>query len=385
MKRFIPLALALAIISISLVNVVMAGEVADFRMSNSCCGPAISQFPSGTNTVYVVFDYEYMDHEPLAIVVKGPGPDNIAYYDNRDSPRIYTGAGTECISIPGPFPDVPPHNPYITQIWHKINGGWYLADSFGWSVSAAITPTPTPTPVATGDYITIEPPNPTNNDEVLITTFGEWRDSCVPEYVSHSIFRNVITIDAIAGAPPGWACMPVISFWDFTVSLGKLSPGTHTIKIYICDQDLNTSMFYDTTTFDVTALYRVYLPVILKHGDTYEPNDSPVQAYGPLASGATYRSYIWTADDDDWYYIDITTLALIIIDLDVPVVADYDLYLYDSTGTNIVAKSDNYGNGINEHIEYTLKQTGKYYIRVYPYQGYSKIEPYLLIAALGSP
>jgi len=136
-------------------------------------------------------------------------------------------------------------------------------------------------------------------------------------------------------------------------------------------------------------LNSIYLPLVLKHvlkyGDTYEPNNSPAQAYGPLVSGLTYQSYIWTADDDDWYYIDVTALDPITIDLTVPVVADYDLYLYDSTGSNIVAKSDNYGNGINEHIEYTLKQTGKYYIRVYPYQGCSNVDPYLLTVTFGSP
>ena len=126
----------------------------------------------------------------------------------------------------------------------------------------------------------------------------------------------------------------------------------------------------------------VWLPLVAKNhrADTYEPNDERWQAYWPLVSGATYRSYVWSPDDDDWYYIEVSTLDTIAIDLNVPSVADYDLYLYDSSGTNFVAKSDSWGNGVDEHIEYQPDRTGRYYIRVYPYQGYSNSEPYSLLS-----
>ena len=125
----------------------------------------------------------------------------------------------------------------------------------------------------------------------------------------------------------------------------------------------------------------ISLPLVIKshRTDTYEPNDSQEQAYGPLVSGTTYRSYIWFPDDDDWYYIEVSALDTISIDLEVPLVTDYDLYLYDSRGTNILAKSDSFGNGVAERIEYMPDRTGKYYIRVYPYEGYSNTESYSLV------
>jgi hypothetical protein len=130
----------------------------------------------------------------------------------------------------------------------------------------------------------------------------------------------------------------------------------------------------------------IWLPLAMKNyrTDTYEPNDWPAQAYGPLVSGTAYCSYIWSPDDDDWYYI-ISTPYTITIDLDVPSVADYDLYLYDSITVTLVASSVSCDNGSDEHIEYKPDQTGKYYIRVYPSQGYSNTDPYYLVGTFHAP
>jgi hypothetical protein len=65
----------------------------------------------------------------------------------------------------------------------------------------------------------------------------------------------------------------------------------------------------------------------------------------------------------------------------VPAVADYDLYLYRwGDCADFVAKSDKYGSGVAEHIEYTPAQVGRYYIRVHPYEGgHSDAQPYVLV------
>ena len=98
-----------------------------------------------------------------------------------------------------------------------------------------------------------------------------------------------------------------------------------------------------------------------------------------MLSGEAYRSYIWGPEDEDWYYIEIKALDTIEVDLDVPG-EDYDLYLYDS-GVNIVAQSANYG-GVDEHISYEPSYVGRYYIRVYPYEGvYSRTGIYILTAS----
>ena len=125
----------------------------------------------------------------------------------------------------------------------------------------------------------------------------------------------------------------------------------------------------------------VYMPIILQgggsSGDTYEPNDTPAMSYGPLSPGVTYQSYIWTFDDFDGYYINITNLNPIVVNLtNIPAGTDYDLELYDED-VNWLDYSYNEGNA-NEYIYFTPTTTGKYYILVYSFDGYSTTHPYSL-------
>jgi hypothetical protein len=115
--------------------------------------------------------------------------------------------------------------------------------------------------------------------------------------------------------------------------------------------------------------------------DLYEPNDYCDQAYGPLVSAQSYWVYLCAGDFGDWYYIDVPTLSRITIDLAVPPTADYDLYFYGPDDCKqILAKSDRYGNGVAEYIEYPPTQAGRYYIRVHPYSAGSNTQPYVLLS-----
>jgi hypothetical protein len=118
--------------------------------------------------------------------------------------------------------------------------------------------------------------------------------------------------------------------------------------------------------------------------DSYEPNDSCEQAYGPLASGQTYPSWISGCDratykKSDYFYIDISTTNAINIYLtNIPAGTDYDLYLYRNPWDdpdNPAAKSE--GTGSSETISYSPPDPGRYYIRVYGRSGYSA-SPYSL-------
>jgi len=112
--------------------------------------------------------------------------------------------------------------------------------------------------------------------------------------------------------------------------------------------------------------------------NNYEPNNFRCSTTFALNSGVHIQSYICAPDDiDDYYYIDVTTLSPITVRLtNIPSGVDYDLHLY--YGDSWIAGSDNYGNA-NEEIHYTPSQTGRYYIRVYPYSGHS-LSPYTLKA-----
>jgi hypothetical protein len=112
--------------------------------------------------------------------------------------------------------------------------------------------------------------------------------------------------------------------------------------------------------------------------NNYEPNDLRCSTTFGLSPGEPIQSYICAKDDtDDYYYIDVTALSQITVGLvNIPSTVDYDLFLY--LGDEKVAESRNYGNA-DEEINYWPSQAGRYYIRVYPYSGYSQ-SPYTLYA-----
>ena len=130
----------------------------------------------------------------------------------------------------------------------------------------------------------------------------------------------------------------------------------------------------------------VYLPLCLRTYSAacalYEPNDSIHDPYGPLESGQSVFAYICEGDQNDYYYIDISTLDPIIVDLtNIPTGADFELILYGPNKT-VVAQSRETGNA-DEHISYVPAVTGRYYIRVWPFIGYSNTSPYHLIVVHG--
>lgn len=152
---------------------------------------------------------------------------------------------------------------------------------------------------------------------------------------------------------------------------------------------MNGTIFIDDMSF--TTL-QTYLPMAVKNyreqcTDTppncifpynnYEPNNFRCSAKS-FSSGQTIQSYICApTDTSDYYYLNVTNLNPINVNLtNIPAGTDYDLYLY--YGDSIVARSAK-ASQKNESLKFTPKQPGGYYIRVYPYSGYST-QPYLLQA-----
>jgi len=113
------------------------------------------------------------------------------------------------------------------------------------------------------------------------------------------------------------------------------------------------------------------------HEDPYEPNDSIVQAFGPLNSTNECQAYISDADDADFFYFEIQVPSTVRVKLtDLPTEADYDLYLV--TGEeDILGNSSNSGEE-EERIEYTTSSVGVFYVLVLPFHNFSETEPYTL-------
>ena len=104
---------------------------------------------------------------------------------------------------------------------------------------------------------------------------------------------------------------------------------------------------------------------------------------GPIASGETHVGFLANALDYDWFYLNMPSTGPIAIVLDVPPSGDYDMYLFladASGGSQYVAKSDRYGNGVDEYIHFNAPIATQYYILVYPYDNAHPNAPYALRA-----
>jgi hypothetical protein len=115
--------------------------------------------------------------------------------------------------------------------------------------------------------------------------------------------------------------------------------------------------------------------------DGYEDNDSFASAYGPISTGIAYcDAYICPSGDVDWFKFSVVTGQEITLDLD-SLPADFDLRLYDPSGTLI--DSSESGGTAAEQIVHTAGMTGDYRAYVYGYSGaYSEDDDYCLTVTL---
>lgn len=110
-------------------------------------------------------------------------------------------------------------------------------------------------------------------------------------------------------------------------------------------------------------------------GDKYEPNDTRAQAYS-ITKGTIYKAYIGSTTDVDYFKFTQSSTGYINVSLtNLP--KDYDLYLYNSSGT-LVAKSEK-GSTSSESIRYNARSTGTYYVKIVGYnKAYSTTTAYSL-------
>jgi len=138
---------------------------------------------------------------------------------------------------------------------------------------------------------------------------------------------------------------------------------------------------YGTSSAEATAVANGFTAVGIGSStpaqDNYEPNDTMGTAYGALTSGTSYNSYISTSTDIDYYYFDTTAAGTITVSL-TTLPKDYDLYLYNSSGTQL-ARSIN-GSTYDENISYSASASGKFYVKVIGYNGVNSTSAYTLSA-----
>ncbi|MBK8611509.1 MAG: fibronectin type III domain-containing protein [Chitinophagaceae bacterium] len=111
-------------------------------------------------------------------------------------------------------------------------------------------------------------------------------------------------------------------------------------------------------------------------GTAFEPNES-IAAAAPVTLGVTNSAAITTTTDNDYFSVVTTGVNNMVYSLVGPSGVDYDLTIYNSSGTSI-------GTGVSasatETVSLTNQAAGTYYIRVFGYNGANSATCYTITA-----
>lgn len=145
----------------------------------------------------------------------------------------------------------------------------------------------------------------------------------------------------------------------------------------IPDSSANDGTYSGIIIADI-GLEGMSMPFTLFYGDTYEPNDSIAEAYGPLTYGEKYMSFILDDREVDFFNFHADSDANILVYLeDIPENADYDLRIFD-TLENLLADSTGQPQ-TSKVLNFKARDPGIYYIEVSSTSGHSSTKPYILI------
>lgn len=136
MRRAITGALVLTLFLGLVLNSAVASDLEALWMSATPEGPAQTDFPSGVQTVYIVFEYTDFISENVRAVVSDYRGATIF-----QTTQVFSGSGVGSIPVTyeqGAFPD----GPYVTTLYFA---GQYLTRAVEWTVGGMDAP-PMPTP-----------------------------------------------------------------------------------------------------------------------------------------------------------------------------------------------------------------------------------------------
>ncbi|MCP4872219.1 MAG: hypothetical protein GY898_26245, partial [Proteobacteria bacterium] len=162
---------------------------------------------------------------------------------------------------------------------------------------------------------------------------------------------------------------------DELISYVAPASDTYYIQAELTSDDSTPGNGYDLLVFGTTS------PCT---SDSYEPNDAPFTAAGPLAAGA-YPGLHACLADEDWFEIDLTAGEELTVDLSFAhIEGDIDMEVFDSA-----ANSVGLGNSStdNESVTYTAATTGTYLLQVLLFSDSGSVvgNPYDLDVAITPP
>lgn len=228
------------------------------------------------------------------------------------------------------------------------------------------------------------------------TDYGEnWHS--VEEGLPNDYFRAIDIVpgtgDVFAGSHQNgvYVAHSSVPIWS-EINTGLVEQRTRSMKVVDSSPvhvfaGTNGQGAWDYTLTDRLTPYSIDLPLVASSSPipcgNYEPNNSFSGAH-LLPGPGNYCEYLSSTSDQDIYRLDVNTLGPITIDLtDIPPGMDYDLELYDNNLTlidrSLAASND------DEHIAFQPRQTGNYYVVIYPFSGSDPNNPYHLSVSYNGP
>ena len=281
LKYLLPIAAVLCV-SALLASVVYAGITSNEHMSDTHYGAPMTQFPSGTTLVYVVFDYTEMQNEEITVKVWSPIGEVLF-----EQTQAYSDSGTESIEVPGPEGGAFPDGRYATNFYRGI----LIFKTLLWEVGEVTTPTPTLTSTSTptstitpGPVVTVSPVEGYAGQEFTFTGSDFTPDGMIHEGYYNPNQEYYYTASFYADSSGGFV-RAIASEMDWPL-------GVYTYQAYDLTKDYNATAQFTvseppptatptstatvtptgtptptaTATTTPTALpsYDVYLPIVVK-------------------------------------------------------------------------------------------------------------------------
>ncbi|MFT3908712.1 MAG: fibronectin type III domain-containing protein [Ferruginibacter sp.] len=108
----------------------------------------------------------------------------------------------------------------------------------------------------------------------------------------------------------------------------------------------------------------------------FEPNET-LAAGAAISSGVANSAAISTSTDIDYYKITVSATSNIVYTLAGPSGVDYDLFIYNSSGTQLGSSET---STANESVSLSSQAAGTYYIKVFGYNGANSATCYTITA-----
>ncbi|HYN89234.1 MAG TPA: two-component regulator propeller domain-containing protein, partial [Ardenticatenaceae bacterium] len=97
--------------------------------------------------------------------------------------------------------------------------------------------------------------------------------------------------------------------------------------------------------------------------DSYEPNDRPERAYGPLTPGVAYPSYLSSASDRDYFWFELAVPGQLQLRLSqIPAGMQYGLYLF---GPDQRVLSNATGSASEQVVRHSTDRAGRYSVLIW--------------------